>query len=52
MRDEHGAAQKVLVVSSQAPCFEANPFLSDMSPHELREIEPFCRVYKTWSGRK
>jgi inorganic pyrophosphatase len=46
MRDEHGVDHKVLAVSSRDPRFEATRSLADMSPHVLREIEHFFRVYK------
>jgi inorganic pyrophosphatase len=46
MKDEHGTDFKVLAVSCGDPRFREAATLDDVSPHLLREIEHFFRVYK------
>lgn len=46
MRDDHGVDHKVLSVSVHDPRFEGARTLNDLSPHLLREIEHFFRIYK------
>ena len=46
MTDEHGTDHKVLAVSVRDPRFHSCGALCDISPHLLREIEHFFRIYK------
>ncbi|HEU4753241.1 MAG TPA: inorganic diphosphatase [Armatimonadota bacterium] len=46
MSDEHGRDYKILAVSARDPRHQDARVLSDVSPHLLREIEHFFRIYK------
>jgi inorganic pyrophosphatase len=46
MTDEHGTDFKVLAVSARDPRFRETRRLADLTPHLLRELEHFFKVYK------
>jgi len=52
MRDDKGHDYKVLAVAHDDPRWEETDALEDLSPHRLREIENFFRIYKELEGRQ
>lgn len=52
MSDEKGRDQKILAVPVDDPRYDANRHISSISPHRLREIEHFFRIYKELEGKE
>jgi inorganic pyrophosphatase len=52
MTDDKGHDYKVLAVAHDDPRWEETHALEDLSPHRLREIENFFRIYKELEGRE
>jgi inorganic pyrophosphatase len=52
MRDDKGHDYKVLAVAHDDPRWDETHALEDLSPHRLREIENFFRIYKELEGRQ
>jgi len=51
MADEKGHDYKILAVAHDDPRWDQASALEDLSPHRLREIENFFRIYKELEGR-
>jgi inorganic pyrophosphatase len=52
MEDDKGHDYKVLAVAHDDPRWDETHELGNLSPHRLREIENFFRIYKELEGRK
>jgi len=52
MTDDKGHDYKILAVAHDDPRWDETYELSDLSPHRLREIENFFRIYKELEGRE
>jgi inorganic pyrophosphatase len=52
MADEKGHDYKILAVAHDDPRWDETGALEDLSPHRLREIENFFRIYKELEGRQ
>ena len=52
MADEKGPDEKIICVPMSDPIWNKLNDLSDMNPHQLKEIEHFFQVYKDLENKK